>query len=104
MLLFKSKYLEFTPKRGYLKVVMVGGKFEGVNLEIFALVLFLVMEKACECPTSKMKNSFYPTPLILGLSLEEDMVWPGRESCNGLRQLCVIIKCIYIHLYSHKAI
>ena len=39
-----------------VKVVEVGGKFEGANLEILALVLFWVIEKACECPTSRMKN------------------------------------------------
>ena len=30
----------FTPVAAYLKVLVVVGKFEGVNLEIFALVLF----------------------------------------------------------------
>ena len=45
---------------------MVVGKFEGGNLQIFALVLFWVKEKACECPTSRMKKLFYPTPLIKG--------------------------------------
>ena len=44
---------------------MVGGKFEGANLEIFALVLFWVIEKACECPMSRMTNLFYPTPLVM---------------------------------------
>ena len=29
-------------------MLVVGGKFEGANLEIFALVLFWVIEKACE--------------------------------------------------------
>ena len=47
-------------------MVVVGGKFEGANLDIFALILFLVIEKACECPTSRMKNCFYPTPLLIG--------------------------------------
>ena len=49
----------------------VGCKFEGANLEIFALVLFLVIEKACECPMSKMKNLFYPTPLFLNGFVQE---------------------------------
>ena len=56
--------MKFTPVGAYLKVVVVGGKFEGTNLEIFELVLFLVIEKACKCPTSKMKNRVYPTPLL----------------------------------------
>ena len=56
ILLLKSQYLEFTPVGAYLKVVVVGGKFEGANLDIFALVLFLVIENACECLMSKMKN------------------------------------------------
>ena len=38
ILLFKSQYLEFTPVGAYLKVVVVGGKFEGANLETFALI------------------------------------------------------------------
>ena len=66
ILLLNSQYLEFTPEGGYLKVVVVGGKLEGTNLEIFALVLFLVIEKACKCPTSRMKNGFYPSPLQEG--------------------------------------
>ena len=61
---FKSQYLEFKPVGAYLKVVVVGGKFEGANLDIFAFVLFLVIEMACECLTSKMKNLFYPSPLL----------------------------------------
>ena len=56
ILLLKSQYLEFTPVGAYLKVVVVGGKYEGASLEIFALVLFLVIEKACECATFRMKN------------------------------------------------
>ena len=56
ILLLKSQYLEFTPVGAYLKVLEVGGKFEGANLEIFAFVLFWVIEKACECPTSRIKN------------------------------------------------
>ena len=47
MLLLKSQYLEFKPVGPYLKVVLVGGKFEGAYLENLALVLFW----------------FYPTPL-----------------------------------------
>ena len=56
ILLLKSQYLEFTPVGAYLKVLLVGGQFEGANLEIFPLVLFWVIEKACECPMSRMKN------------------------------------------------
>ena len=48
--------MEFTPVGAYLKVLVVWGKFEGANLEIFALFLFWVIEKACECPTSEIKN------------------------------------------------
>ena len=57
--------MEFTPVGAYLKVLEEGGKFEA-NLEIFVLILFLVIEKACECPKSRMKNWFYPTPLTIG--------------------------------------
>ena len=64
MLLLKSQYLEFKPVGAYLKVLVVGGKFEGANLENFALVLFWVIEKACDCPTSRIKNVFYPTTSI----------------------------------------
>ena len=43
ILLLKSKYFEFTPVGAYLKVLVVGGKFKGANLEIIALVLFWVI-------------------------------------------------------------
>ena len=64
ILLFKSQYLEFTPEGVYLKVVVIGGKFEDANFDIFALVLFWVIKKVCECPTSRMNNCFYTTPLV----------------------------------------
>jgi len=39
----------------YLKVLVVWGKFEGANLEIFVLVLFWIIEGACGCLTSRIK-------------------------------------------------
>ena len=56
--------MELTPVAAYLKVLEVGGKFEVANFEIFALVLLWVIVKACECLTSRIKNVFYPTPLL----------------------------------------
>ena len=40
ILLLKSQDLEFTHVGAYLKVLVVGDKFEGANLDIFAFVLF----------------------------------------------------------------
>ena len=63
--------MEFTPVGVYLKVLEVGGKFKGANLEHCALVLFWVIEKACE----KLILSYTPT-----LSLfDEDF---GMVSCT----------------------
>jgi len=39
----------------YLGVLVVWGKFEGANLEIFVLDLFWIIEGACGCPTSRIK-------------------------------------------------
>ena len=41
ILLLKSQYFEFTPVGAYFKVLVVGGKFEGANLEIFSIGLVL---------------------------------------------------------------
>ena len=81
----------------------VGGKFEGAKLNYFALVLIWIIEKAFECPTSRMKNLLYPTPLILtnGKSLKQcwcpSLAALVRSLMSRLSQLITLNRAVANH-------